>query len=157
MADHGSRQSYAEGCRCQPCKTAASTYMREWKARRMGADLPAPTRGRPRKTAVTVAGSAAGSATVTALPGAHAGSPAGAAESAVLEELASLTSAETRKGAAQAALAMARILDNPAAISQQPAAAAKLTAILEELRKGSARRKGRLASVQAMTRTGTDS
>jgi hypothetical protein len=48
---------------------------------------------------------------------------------------------------------MARILDNPLALAQQPSAAAKLTGILEELRKGSARKKGRLASVQQMTRT----
>jgi hypothetical protein len=48
---------------------------------------------------------------------------------------------------------MARILDNPKAIAQQPQAAARLTTILEDLRKGSARRKGRLASVQAMTKT----
>ena len=155
MAEHGTRQRYADDkCRCEPCKAAMSQYMREWKARRAGADIPAPTRGRPRKAAVAVDGSAAGSATVTALPGA-APSPvraAGQAEAAVLEELASLTSAETRKGAAQAALAMARILDNPLALSQQPAAAARLTAILEELRKGSARTRGRLASVQAMTK-----
>ena len=47
---------------------------------------------------------------------------------------------------------MARILDNPLALAQQPSAAARLTAILEDLRKGSARRRGRLASVQAMTK-----
>ena len=160
MADHGTRQRYAEDkCRCAPCKAAMSQYMREYKARRAGADIPVPTRGRPRKAAVAVDGSAAGSATVTALPGAATTPVArtGPAEAAVLEELSSLTSAETRKGAAQAALAMARILDNPLALSQQPAAAAKLTAILEDLRKGSARKRGRLASVQAMTRaTGTD-
>jgi hypothetical protein len=65
--------------------------------------------------------------------------------------------AEVRKGAAQAALAMARILDNPLALAQQPAAAMRLTTILEELRRGSARRKGRLASVQAMTKVKPDS
>jgi len=128
--------------------------MREYKARKAGALIEVSRAGRPRKAAVAVDGSAAGSATVTALPGATA--RAGAAETAVLEELASLTSAETRLGAAQAALAMARILDNPLALSQQPAAAAKLTTILEDLRKGSARKRGRLASVQAMTRTGTN-
>ena len=158
MADHGTRQSYADGCRCAPCKAAMSQYTREWKARKAGADIPAPPRGRPRKAAVAVDGSAAGSATVTALPGATGGPvrQPGPAEAAVLEELASLTSAETLKGAAAAALAMARLLDNPVALAQQPAAAAKLTTILEDLRKGSARKRGRLASVQAMTRTGTD-
>ena len=159
MADHGSRQSYANGCRCQPCKQAMSQYMRDWKARKAGADLPAPPRGRPPKTAVTVAGSAAGGATVTALPGAAGSRVAvpGQAESRVLAELATLTSAETRLGAAEAALACARILDNPQAITQHVAAARALPAILEELRKGSARKRGRLASVQAMTKaTGTD-
>ena len=79
----------------------------------------------------------------------------GATERAVLEELATLTSAETRKSVAAGALVMARILDNPVALAQQPQAYAKLMAAMEELRKGSARRKGRLASVQAMTKSAT--
>ena len=151
MADHGTRQSYADGCRCPQCKAAQAKYHREYKARKAGADIPVAPQGHPRK-----------GASVTALPVAEqarrVGKPApgaGAAETAVLEELATLTSAETRKGAAQAALAMARILDNPGALTQQPAAAARLTTILEDLRKGSARRKGRLASVQQMTRAAT--
>lgn len=133
---HGTRRSYLDGCHCEDCSAANAKYQREYAARKK---VPAGT--------------------VTRLRGADSAPSAGVAEAAVVEELASLTSAETRKGAAQAALAMARILDNPLAISQQPAAAARLTAILEDLRKGSARRKGRLASVQAMTTksaTGTD-
>jgi hypothetical protein len=91
----------------------------------------------------------------------HKGAPqripdgAGPAERAVLEELSALTSAETRKGAAQSAIALARILDNPNAISNHVQAAKALPVVLEDLRKGSARRKGRLASVQAMTKTAT--
>ena len=146
MADCGSRQSYADGCRCAVCKAAQAQYMREWKARKAGADIEAPRMGRPPKgssAAVTVA--------------ADSVSSGGAVEAAVQAELAGLTSAATRLGAAEAAVAMARILDNPLALAQQPAAAARLTAILDDLRKGSARRRGRLASVQAMTRaTGTD-
>jgi hypothetical protein len=130
--EHGTRSAYKAGCLCDECKAANAEYMRE---RRAAQKLPAGT--------------------VTQLPGTVQTVGAGATECAVLEELATLTSAETRKGAAQAALAMARILDNPKAIAQQPQAAARLTTILEDLRKGSARRKGRLASVQAMTKTGT--
>ena len=142
MADCGSRQSYADGCRCAACKAAQAEYMREWKARKAGADIEAPRMGRPPKGS---------SASVTVLPGSLPES-SGAVEAAVRAELAGLTSAATRLGAVEAALAMARILDNPLALAQQPSAAARLTAILEDLRKGSARRRGRLASVQAMTK-----
>lgn len=142
MADHGSRQRYADGCRCANCKAAQAAYRREYQARKAGATV---TEIRPGRRPKGVA---------APRPVAAAGAPSGdgPAVQAVLDELATLTSAETRKGAAQAAIAMARILDNPLALAQQPAAAAKLTAILEDLRKGSARRKGRLASVQAMTK-----
>lgn len=139
MADHGTRQSYADGCRCAGCKAAQTQYRREHKARQSGVVTEFPKQGRrPKGEAAPVP---------VSMP-----SGGGLAEQAVLEELATLTSAETRRGAAQAALAMARILDNPLALAQQPAAAAKLTGILEELRKGSARKRGRLASVQQMTR-----
>jgi hypothetical protein len=45
---------------------------------------------------------------------------------------------------------MARILDNPLAITAQPSAAGKLMAVLDELHKRQVRR-GRLAAVQAKT------
>jgi hypothetical protein len=146
MADHGTRQSYADGCRCPSCKAAQSKYRRDLKARNAGATVTsiAPPGRRPKGAPAPVP--------VVAVP--QLSSEPGGAEQAVLEELALLTSAETRKGAAQAAIALARILDNPLALPQQPQAAAKLVAILDDLRKGSARRKGRLASVQAMTRPG---
>jgi hypothetical protein len=48
--------------------------------------------------------------------------------------------------------ALARILDNPKAIDQQPAAAKVLAALLEKLRSASARgRRGGLAVVREMT------
>lgn len=146
MAEHGTRQCYADGCRRPECKLAQSKYRRDLKARNAGATVTSIARpGRRPK------GSEAPK------PAAMAPAPSGdgPAERAVVEELTTLTSAETRKGAAQAALAMARILDNPLALTQQPQAAARLTAILEDLRKGSTRRKGRLASVQAMTKQAT--
>jgi hypothetical protein len=142
MADHGSRQSYGEGCRCQECKSAQAVYMREWKARKAGADIPEPRKGRPKKGE---------SASVTPI---RTPKPdvIGDAQQAVLDELETLTVAGSRKSAAQAALAMARILDNPAALPQQPTAAAKLMQIMDDLRKGSGRSKGRLVGLQQMTK-----
>jgi hypothetical protein len=62
------------------------------------------------------------------------------------------TASEARPGLAQAALAMARILDNPRAVNQQPAAAKVLGALLDKLRSGSARSpRGNLALVETMT------
>jgi hypothetical protein len=53
---------------------------------------------------------------------------------------------------AATALALARILDNPKAISTQPAAAAKLAALLEKLRSASALSgRGKLAVIKSMT------
>lgn len=148
MAVHGSRQCYADGCRLPECRAAQAKYMREYKARKAGVDIDVARPGRPRK-----------GATVTQLPTAHqspGSSPVvGPTERAVLEELATLTSAETRKSVAAGALVMARILDNPVALAQQPQACARLMVAMDELRRGSARRKGRLASVQAMTKQAT--
>jgi len=148
MADHGTRQSYGEGCRCAPCKAAGAAYRREYKLRKSGAlvDLPVRRTGRPPKNAPKQ------EPVKIPEPG-----TVGSIERATLEELQTLTSSETRKAAAGAAVAMARILDNPLALAQQPAAAGRLESLMESLRKGSARRKGRLASVQAMTRPKQDS
>lgn len=55
-----------------------------------------------------------------------------------------------RPGLAAAALALARILDNPKAVSTQPAAAAKLANLLETLRKSSVN-KLKLAAVRRLT------
>jgi hypothetical protein len=76
---------------------------------------------------------------------------AGAVEAAVELEITGLAQAEARPGLAQAALALARIMDNPKAISQQPAASKSLAEILDKLRKGADARKSRLASVRSMT------
>lgn len=57
----------------------------------------------------------------------------GPVESTVEDEIGGLA-ADARPGLAQAALAMARILDNPKAVNQQPAAAKVLAALLDKLR-----------------------
>jgi hypothetical protein len=81
----------------------------------------------------------------------------------VLEESRSLANgtqidglaSETRPGLAQAALAMARILDNPRAVNQQPAAAKVLRSFLDELRSAAARRRrGSLAAVRSISKKG---
>ena len=62
---------------------------------------------------------------------------------------------EAHPGLAQAALAMARILDNPKAVNQQPAAAKVLVTLLDKLSSASARnRGGRLALVRTMSDRG---
>lgn len=67
-------------------------------------------------------------------------------------QLDALPAASNRPGLAAGALAMARILDNPLAVPQQPAAAGQLFSILNALSKGSHHR-GKLAVVKAMTET----
>lgn len=75
----------------------------------------------------------------------------GPVELGVAEEIDGLASA-AHPGLAQAALALARILDNPKAVNQQPAAAKVLAMLLTQLRSVSARgRRGGLAVVRTMT------
>jgi hypothetical protein len=69
----------------------------------------------------------------------------------VQAELHGNPTADQRPGLVACALAMARILDNPLAMPQQPAAAGRLVELLDKLRKGQPRRGGKLAAVQAMT------
>ena len=63
--------------------------------------------------------------------------------------------AEVRPGLAQVALCMARLLDNPKAVNQQPAAAKALAALLDKLHSASGRgRRGNLSLVRTMTEKG---
>ena len=62
--------------------------------------------------------------------------------------------AQARPGLAAAALAVARILDNPRAINQQPAAAKVLISMLEKLRSASPAGRRGLAVVREMTKKG---
>jgi hypothetical protein len=62
--------------------------------------------------------------------------------------------AEARPGLAQAAIAMARIMDNPKA--SQPAAAKVLASVMDKLRTAGAQgRGGRLAVVRTLTAKGS--
>jgi hypothetical protein len=60
--------------------------------------------------------------------------------------------ADARPALVQTALALARIMDNPKATNQQPAAAKVPAAMLEKLHSASARgRRGNLSVVKSMT------
>lgn len=75
----------------------------------------------------------------------------GPVELGVQEEIDGLAF-EARPGLAQAALAMARILDNPKAMNHQPSAAKVLASMLDKLHSVSANsRPGGLAVVRTMT------
>ena len=131
-AKHGTRRRYVEGCRCEDCTQANRVYFRR---RRAAKGLP-PT-------------------AVDPLPAAGASQSAerGPVESAVEAEIAGL--AESRPGLAAGALALARVLDNPRAVSSQPTAAKVLASLLDKLHSASARgRRGNLASVRTMTQKG---
>jgi hypothetical protein len=128
-AKHGTRHRYVSGCRCDDCKEANRLYQRDLRQRRAEGGPVRP-------------------ATVVSLPSQQVTQP-GPVESGAVAELEGLM--EVRPGLAQAALAVARILDNPKAVSQQPAAAKVLGTLLDKLRAASAqRRRGDLALVRTM-------
>lgn len=129
---HG-RSRYNAGCRCGTCKTANREYARGRRSKHLRAvTSPVPD--------------------VTAPPTEPA---EGAVVGAVVAQLGGLAAAEERPAMAAIALALARVLDNEAAIPQHAAAAHRLVEVLGALHKGSNRR-GRLAAVRAMTPRGTD-
>ena len=75
----------------------------------------------------------------------------GPVESGVQAEICDWA-AEVRPGLAAAALALARLLDNPKAVNQQPAAAKTLASLLDKLWSVSASGcRGNLALVKSMT------
>jgi len=45
----GTRHGYTTGCRCAECKAAQAKYLREYRARKGGVDLPTRRPGRPRR------------------------------------------------------------------------------------------------------------
>jgi hypothetical protein len=138
-ARHGTRRGYNDGCRCDDCKDAQRRYQQRYRERRAAGKVLPPV-------------------AAVSLPAAGASQPSepGPVESGVEAELAGLT--EARPGLAQAALALARILDNPKAVNQQPAAAKTLASLLDKLRTaGAQRRRGNLAVVRALTEKGNES
>jgi hypothetical protein len=76
----------------------------------------------------------------------------GPVERAVTSEIGGLTQADMRPALVEPSR-WRKILDNPGAVSQQPAAAGKLADILDRSHKGAAPRRGGLKLVRAMTTT----
>jgi hypothetical protein len=93
-------------------------------------------------------------ATVHALPTpAPAQAPdQGRVEAAVMAEIGSLSTTDSRPGLVEVAIALAKVLDSPLAIAQHPSAAHRLSEALDKLRKGADSRAGKLAAVRQMTR-----
>ena len=75
----------------------------------------------------------------------------GRVEAAIGLETEGLPLAAASPALVETAVSLARILDNPRAVSQQPAAAGKLAEIMDRLHKGAAPRRGGLKLVRAMT------
>jgi hypothetical protein len=112
-ARHGTRHRYNEGCRSEDCTAANTAYQQAYRHR--------PTAVVRLSTPVTPSTFDRGSV-----------------ETGVEAEIAGL--AEARPGLAQAALALARIMDNPRPVSRQPAAAKVLASLLDKLRSALASR-----------------
>ena len=98
-ARHGTANRYNQGCRCDACKESHRLRAADYRQRCVSgevhvvADLPQPAPSDP-----------------------------GPVELGVAAEIDGLAS-QARPGLAQAALALARLMDNPRAVNQQPAAA----------------------------------
>lgn len=149
---HGLKK-YNNGCRCDQCKQAKSEYQR---ARRQRLAEAVGTVDEPAAAALRLL---TGSQDKS-LTSANADEAGSSAQQTAANSVYSAVSAEIeglggtpRPGLVATALALARILDNPKAVSTQPAAAAKLSDLLTQLHKGADSRKSRLAAVRAMTST----
>jgi hypothetical protein len=127
---HGTRYRYSIGCRCDDCAEAARIYQRDYRLRKPGAPI-LESQNRVDDP----------------------DSGPGPVEIAVSEEIDGLAS-QARPGLAAAALAIARVLDNPRAVNQQPAAAKVLISMLEKLRSASPAGRRGLAVVREMTKKG---
>lgn len=114
------RSKYNDGCRCDVCCEAEAVYQR---TRRTGEEIPVTD---------------------------SCERVAGVNEVAVQAEIEGLALAVSRPGIAQAALTMARVLDNRLAVAQHPQAANRLAELLAMLHKGGDARAGRLASVKKL-------
>jgi hypothetical protein len=127
-ATHGTRRRYNEGCRCEDCTEANTLYLRRRRERQLTGE-------------------------VTQSESREANASPGPVESGVALEIDGLA-AQARPGLAAAALAIARVLDNPRAVNQQPAAAKVLISMLEKLRSASPAGRRGLAVVREMTKKG---
>jgi hypothetical protein len=136
-APHGNRSRYNAGCRCDPCKQSNRDYQK--------------VRGQSIRTAKH----APAALTVVPSPAKTPETPradVGRVEAGVMAEIDGLSTAASRQGLVEIAIALARVLDSPLAIAQHASAGHRLSETLDKIRKGSDSKKSKLAAVRSMTR-----
>jgi hypothetical protein len=136
-ANHGTNSRYAQGCRCDDCRHGHKLQAREYAQRKAAGQV----------------GNPANVTHVAHLPpssnGAHVLGPV---ELGVEAEIGGVAD---RPGLVQIALSLARLLDDPSARNQAPAAAKVLVSVMDTLHTGSAQeRRGSLELVRTMTQKG---
>lgn len=134
VADHHGRRRYQQGCRCDQCRLAEAEYQKRNRQRRAAKALKAVP-DQPESDDTEPSEDAAGPVSVVA---------------AVALEVDGLAGVDGKPGLVATALAMAKILDNPVAIAQHPAAAARLMDLMSDLRKGGKKQHGKLAAARDM-------
>lgn len=155
VVEHGTDRGYRycrageDGKRCNACLDAHAEAEARRAAARRGLAEP-PQTDSPDKTR----------APVTSLPkaaGVVDDDAPGPAEQSVLDEVETLSAAVRRPSAVQAALRLARNLDNPRLATSHAMTAKQLMEVMESLRRASVGdRQGRLAAVaQSSRRTST--
>jgi hypothetical protein len=135
----GSQRSYNRGCRCAACKSAAADARRERRKRQSEAV------GEPET--VDTGGQLVSVPTFEPSTSVTGSGPVESAVSLEIEQLGP----HRRPGVAAVALALARILDNPKAVSSQPPAAGQLVHAMNTLRKSATGAMPKLASIRSMT------
>lgn len=140
MADVHNRTRYLAGCRCETCKMAQSTYMRERRQKKNGEALSSRKlrSTTPPPPAESVAEEDGGLAS------------GGSVFSGVSEEIAGFVGADDHPGLKATALALARILDTPSAIAQHAAAAGRLMDLLSTLGKGGKKKPSKLGELRGL-------
>jgi hypothetical protein len=144
---HGTDAAYrycragSDGGRCNSCKDAHADAEARRAAARRGLPEPPPQPDSPDA-----------SVTVLPKPSVVEDDAPGPAEQSVLDEVETLSAAARRPSAVQAAVRLARNLDNPRLATSHATLAKQLVAIMDSLREASALgRRGRLASVAALS------
>lgn len=143
MARHGTRTRFNQGCdegpegtACDACRQANNDYFKK-----RAQDKKAQALGVAGVTKLTTAASAP--VDQPAVPG--------PVEQGVIDALAKVPAAvEARPDLAASARAMAKIQDNPLTVAQATNAAARQITIMEQLMKGSTKKR-KLAAVRQMT------
>ena len=161
---HGKRTTYVRGCRCELCTEANTKYGQDLKARRRRGDRIQP----PLASVTRIPQQKGRELDLGDVPLEPGGAPPdeddvesgdapprkrqpGRVEREVTREMTGLSAAPKHPGLVASIIAMAKILDNPEAVTTHPSAHRQLTMGLNQLWSASVGRKGKLASVAAMT------